>query len=231
MRLLVLVLVQVVKVESGFFCSGIPPARLLISPGACCWDACPGQVCAWAALSFALFAPAFLPTLPCCCSPPAPALRAPRRRGHIRPSPASRRHSKTLTLACSPPRGPRDTDVQFAHLEYRSPRSDACRAASCCGKHASCVSLACWPGREPEPTSSGHRHVPVVPPPQLPALQRRNSNHHLEGRRPPSSHGRQNDISDSGQPSSGAPMTFPFCRIRPLSSTRCAAASHSLMRM
>lgn len=58
------------------------PPTLLISPGACCWDARPGQVRAWAALSFALFAfaRAFLSVplclLPCCCSPPAPALRA-----------------------------------------------------------------------------------------------------------------------------------------------------------
>lgn len=157
------------RLLSGFFCSGIPqahmaphlPGRMLLgrAPGA---GACLGGR---AALSFALFAfaRAFL-TLPVPASLLLLAARAcparPRRRGHIRPSPASRRHSKTLTLACSPPRGPRDTDVQFAHLEYRSSRSDACRAASCHGKHAACVSLASRPGREPEPTSSGHRHVP-----------------------------------------------------------------------
>ena len=149
--------------RSGFFCSGIPqapraphlPGRMLLgrAPGA---GACLG--CPFLRLV------RFRSRLPVPASLLLLAARAcparPRRRGHIRPSPASRRHSKTLTLACSPPRGPRDTDVQFAHLEYRSSRSDACRAASCHGKHAACVSLASRPGREPEPTSSGHRHVP-----------------------------------------------------------------------
>ena len=68
---------------AAFSALGSPKHREhLISPGACCWDARPGQVRAWAALSFALFAfaRAFLSVplclLPCCCSPPAPALRA-----------------------------------------------------------------------------------------------------------------------------------------------------------
>jgi hypothetical protein len=72
-------------------------------------------------------------------------------------------------------------------------------------------------------TSSGHRHVPLVPEAQLCS--------HLEARRLSSSHGRKHNISHSAQPSTclACDISF-FCRIRPLSNVPSAhtliAASH-----
>jgi hypothetical protein len=113
---------RVVKVESGvfFFALVLGSCWLcwLISPGACCWDAHRVRCVLGSPFPRALFTPAF-PAAARRSHLLAPALRAAlgaeATSGLAPPFP---RRSKTLSLACSPPRGPRDTDVQFAHLEY-----------------------------------------------------------------------------------------------------------------
>ena len=101
--------------ERLFFALGCFLAALAHFPGRMLLGRALGALRAWVALSSRLVHSC----LPCCCSPLAPALRAAlgaeATSGLAPPFP---RRAKTLSLACSPPRGPRDTDVQFAHLEY-----------------------------------------------------------------------------------------------------------------